>query len=297
VDGALKRSDIPPIEKKNVDTLNKKMSLDLCNEVGNPKNFYFVYPAESATAGYLDINDAVKRDNGRTPVCMLYLTHMLGQERAVDMMANKKLREQHLVALKIPNYEGKGFDAVVLRYSDMPVMNELREPLGTVGTIINALSPAVGGVSGTFAIEKLVHCREEADEGICVENAAMALFVALAAIGIPIFNMVKEMKAHRNERERSRELESKLMGFKLRKWQETAESKAPESKIVETLATVAAGAGNPTRNHKSTRVDKSHRSHKARMYRKNEQEFRRLQSQSLEATVAGAGAPRTYRTR
>jgi hypothetical protein len=83
-----------------VDRFYKKkstMPTELCNEVGDPANFYFIYPAESKINGYLDINQAVKQDAGQTSVCMIYLTHMIGKARAVAMMVDKKaLAEQRV---------------------------------------------------------------------------------------------------------------------------------------------------------------------------------------------------------
>jgi len=295
------------------------MSLDLCNEVGNPKIFYFVYPAESATAGYLDINDAVKRDNGRTPVCMLYLTHMLGQERAVDMMTNKKLRERHLLVLKIPNYEGKGFDAVVLRYSDVPLMNNSVEPLSTLVAIVVAFMFALSGFYGISGFYVFSHCKkiESAEEKLRCHNLAKQRLLKGAIIFLfPAYIFFKQLKAHRNERNRSRELESNLMAFNVRKWKDN-EPRPIEAPEVPKAPTVAAGrlVGNThhlvkgsehkaSQSRQSRQSRQSHRSrqsrnfkHDTRMHRRTENEFKRLQSQSLEATVAGAAAPRTYRTR
>lgn len=267
------------------------MALDLCNEVGDPKNFYFIYPAESPTGAYLDINNAVKRDNGRTPVCMLYLTHMVGQERAVDMMTNKKLRERHLFVLKMPNYQGKGFDAVVLRYSDVPLAVD---PLSTIYAVSIALGFAESGIFGLFGLYLLFYgCSNQVgDKKTCQAASALLLLLAFILLGNSTYLFTK-----RKERSRSREFESNLMEFKARTWQET-ESRNIEAS--ETPNTVAAGGYVKRFEHKSRKSRKSLKSKKSRiahMHRRNENEFRRLRSQSLEATVAGAAAPRTYRTR
>lgn len=245
------------------------MSLDLCNEVGDPKNFYFIYPAESATNGYLDINDAVKRDRGRTPVCMLYLTHMLGQAGAVEMMTNQTLREQHLFIIKMSNYQGTGSDAVVLRYSDKPLLNKSGEATSPNMRLFLGIMATLGlGLLGTSFL--MLELKSEHEK-----TTTALMLIGAIALGIPLSVFAKQekskMKEMKNELDRSRALDAMFQ-----KWK-----KPPD--LLETRA-VAAG-------HRSNESKKSRRLH---MNRKNKQEFRRLHAQSLEATVAGAGTPRAY---
>ena len=261
------------------------MSVDLCNEVGDPKNFYFIYPAESATGGYLDINDAVERDAGRTPVCVLYLTHMVGQDRAVEMMSNPKLREKHLFVFKMPNYQGKGFDAVVLRYSEVPLVSG--EPLNAIATIGLTLLAAVGGFLGLSGMNGLLfQCKDDDNVKNCKVGAKLILVMSAFFMYFPITRFLKEMKASRHKGERARELETNMMGFKARTWEESKQSQKAEAPKA-----VAAGRLDTRTSYQLMKKSKTSK----RRFGRNEQEFRRLRSGTLEATVAGAAAPRTYR--
>lgn len=119
----------------------------------------------------------------------------------------------------------------------------------------------------------------------------LVLALGLVAFGIPMKVFGKEVEnaeaVKKNEIDRSRALESRLMGIKFQKWQEPLLALEPR--------VVTAGRQTPHKSKKSRQSKKNR--HIAHTHRRNENEFRRLKSQSLEATVAGAAAPRTYRAR
>jgi len=158
------------------------MSADLCNDVGDPNNFYFIYPAENPSGEYLDINDAVKHDHGQTPVCMLYLTHMVGQSRAAELIATKELRERHLFVLKMPNYEGKGSDAVILRYSPVPLFNK-------DGEAVSPMMKWFVGIMGVLGVGSLAAAWNSRLSG---KTKTVLLLFALIALNIPIGALVKQ---------------------------------------------------------------------------------------------------------
>lgn len=277
------------------------MPTELCNEVGDPANFYFIYPAESKINGYLDINQAVKQDAGQTSVCMIYLTHMIGKARAVAMMVDKKALAEHLAVVKMQDFENKGFEVIVLRYSDLPIMKPTRDYLINVPMMILIL------LASAFAIPTLLNAigpyigLNKLDE-LSPKNAKVIrrLLVTLIGIGIPSFFLIKLMNALRNERARAHELESQQMKLDLQKWEEPPAA----AQNVEGPRLVAAGQAldrslsgsqrNPSHlrsRHKSGRSRRSPR----RSQEKALKEFSRLRAQSQEAMVAGGADPRFYR--
>jgi hypothetical protein len=242
---------------------------DLCQEVGNPKNFYFIYPAVSNTNGYLDINEAVKQDAGQTSVCMIYLTHMIGKARAVAMMVDKKTLSKHLSVLKLLNFDNQGFDVVALKFSDFPIMGD------DTGSFLSKHSASF--VLGSLAIALFLGHKFQSTRWLT--DLLFFVGVPFIAIKSTVDAMQKEI---RNYSDRALELESKQLGFSVHKWQEQAQASPPERPVV---------AG------KLRHVAHSRQSAKARnARRKVEAEFSRLRAQSQEAAVAGGVDPRIYRT-
>jgi hypothetical protein len=241
------------------------MTTDLCKEVGDPKNFYFIYPAESNTNQYLDINEAVKQDAGQTSVCMIYLTHMIGKARAVAMIVDKKTLAKHLSVLKLRNFNNQGFDVVALKFSDFPIMNN-------TGSFLSKHSDSL--VIGSLAIS--IFLRSVLPE----KNRSWADL--LLFLGVPIFAITSEImrKDIRNYSDRALELESKQLGFNVQKWQE--QTRAPPERPV--------AAGKLSGGHGA------HSRQSAKARRKVQAEFTRLRAQSQEAIVAGGADPRIYRT-
>lgn len=287
------------------------MAIDFCDEVGDPTRFYFVFPAENDAGDFLDINEAVRRDGGKTSVCRLYLTHMIGPERANAMMADKKLRDKHLVILPVPNFQNKGLDTIVLRYSAIPALNRFQksfsttlfgEPLQQLDVVQELLTLMIGTVlAGLWGVNAISDGRQF----MSTKNGTMLLIVALVFIGIPVARFMSSFKAASNDRDRLRELEAKRMGYTFQRWQEakskqsspsgsSAESSTRSSPSSEKPRTSAAGVA---RTPKTTRAARAaQRLASERAYAIREREFRRLQAQSPEAIVAGGADPRTFRT-
>lgn len=286
------------------------MAIDLCDEVGDPTRFYFAFPPENDAGDFLDINEAVRRDGGKTSVCRLYLTHMIGPERANAMMADKKLRDKHLVILPMPNFQNKGLDTIVLRYSAIPALNRFPksfsttifgEPLQQLDVVQELFFLMIGTVLATFwgiqatgvGVGKL----------LSTKNGTMLLIVALVLIGIPVARFMSSFKAASNDRDRLRELEAKRMGYTFQRWQEAkSKQSSPSGSSAESSTrsssekprTSAAGVA---RTPKTTRTARAaQRLASERAYAIREREFRRLQAQSPEAIVAGGADPRTFRT-
>lgn len=267
------------------------MAIELCREVSDPDNFYFIYPAESRINGYLDINQAVKQDAGQTSVCMIYLTHMIGKARAVAMMVDKKALAEHLAVVKMQDFENKGFEVIVLRYSDLPVMKPTSEHLINVPMVLLALFVLSFTLTTLFKMIgpsiglNEVKAMFPEDQQWVVES----FFDALIGIGIPSFVLMKLMKALRNERARAHELESQQMSLDFQKWEEP-----PVAQTVKDSRLVAAGkaldtsfrtsqrgpshpsskpSSKPSLRHKSSRSRRSHE--------KAVEEFSRLRGKSV----------------
>ena len=305
------------------------MSKDPCEEVGDPARFYFAFPADNDAGEFLDINEAVRRDGGKTSVCGIYLTHMLGRERADAMMADKKLRGKHLVILPVSNFQNKGLDAMVLRYSAIPALDIIPKALSTTmfGEPFQALDVAESVVSlmaGTtlatlWGLSSIGLGRKS---GPTRERTALLIF-SLILIGVPIAKFTRMFKAASNNRDRLQELEAKRMGYTFQRWQEakkktkhssqelSASSAEPSaesstrsstrsSRASEKPRTSAAGARRTNRRKGSPQGTLASRAAQRlaseRAFAIREREFRRLQAQSPEAIVAGGADPRTFRT-
>jgi hypothetical protein len=292
------------------------MAQDYCAEVGDPKRFYFIFPAENDAGKELDINEAVRRDEGQTSVCMLYLTHMLGRERAEALMANKKLRDKHLVVFPMPNFQNKGLNTIVLRYSAIPALNNFQkyyattlfgEPLEQMDVPLNILQAiigaffALGGGLGLGLKTKVINEKKELVDPPTGVKAIFGSFLILGLVllGIPIAKFMSALKAASNDRDRLRELEANRMGYLFQRWQEPPQ-------LVEEPSNRAVAAGVDRRTSPKALRQSRHRSHTSprklrrqaleRAYRAGEQDFKRLRAQSPEAVVAGGADPRTYRT-
>jgi hypothetical protein len=260
---------------KNKKIKAKQQEMFDCANPGDLRHFYFVFPADSPSRGHLDINEAVRKDKGKTPVCLIYLRHMLGNERADVMMANPKIRDRHLTVVPMPNFQNTGFDTIVMRYTEIPSVSGIQQSLADLvtpaGVPLLLTSAAVGGGLISYNANKLKSAEHKTAN-------AVGLLAGLAAIGIPIASFMSALKVTRNERDRLLELESRRMGTQFQQWQEIALSQT----IPEIAPEMAAGRATPYRSRREEAIQTA--------------EFRRVMEQSPEARVAGGADPRTSRT-
>jgi hypothetical protein len=248
-----------------------------CDLPGDPSLFYFVFPSDSESRGHLDINEAIRLDGGKTPLCQLYLNHILGPERSAIMMANKIIRDRHLTVILMPNFQNTGFDTVVMRYTETPAVSGFADIMSKYAHINNmpeffVLSGIGVGLMGA-GIYDLVKGRKEQDKGI----TSGVLLLGLGALGIPIAVFISALRVARTERARMLELETRHIGAQFQQWQEVALSAAVEPPAEPTEPPTSV-AGRKTR--RAQRV-----------------EFNRVQAQSPEAAVAGGADPRSARTK
>jgi hypothetical protein len=243
-----------------------------CADVGDTRHFYFVFPADSPTRGHLDINEAVRLDKGKTPVCLIYLTHMLGPDRAEVMMANPKIRDRHLTVVPMPNFQNTGFDTIVLRYTELPAVSGVEQTLANMftsaGVPLLLTSAAVGGA---VLSHNLQNFRKAGDDKKSSIPNLLGGVAGLAAIGIPVASFMSALKVARRDRDRLLELEARRMGTQFQQWQEIA-----MSQVMPELA--------PAAVKKSSKQDAV-----------QEAEFRRVMELSPEARVAGGADPKTAR--
>jgi hypothetical protein len=163
---------------------------------------------------------------------------MIGKARAVAMIVDKKALAEHLAVVKMQDFENKGFEVIVLRYSDLPVMKPTSEHLINVPIVLLSLFVTSFTLIALFKMigpdigfEQLKQMFSPDDQWV-VES----FFVALIGIGIPSFVLIKLMNALRNERARAHELESQQMSLDLQKWEEP-----PVAQTVKDSRLVAAG--------------------------------------------------------
>jgi hypothetical protein len=261
-----------------------------CADVGDSRHFYFVFPADSPTRGHLDINEAVRLDKGKTPVCLIYLTHMLGPERAEIMMANPKIRDRHLTVVPMPNFQNTGFDTIVLRYTELPAVSGSAKTLADMftpaGVPLLLTSAAVGGGLLVHNTKKVLDYREY-EEGGGYEASkpkfpfanSLGIYAGVAAIGVPIASFMSALKVARRDRDRLLELEARRMGTQFQQWQEIAMS--------QVLPELAPNSPRKSKKSKKSRKDAQ----------EQDAEFRRVMEQSPEARVAGGADPRSARTK
>ena len=292
-----------------------------CDAPGDPKKFYFVFPADSEARGHLDINAVIKADGGQTPACLLYLNHLLGPERAAIMNANKVVRERHLTIVSMPNFQNTGFDTIVMRYTEAPNVSTFAQSmakyanLGSVPGFV-VLSGFGAGMIGYGGNE--LRKRSKGDSKALSAEASSAMVLAgLAALGIPIAVFMSALKVARDDRARLLESEARRMGTQFQQWQETALSAAVSSKPERPekdrnqprkKELVQAGDFKPLRKPEKDRKPKKELAQAGEFKaRKKEllaqasafraKEFRRVRELSPESRVAGGADPRTDRTK
>lgn len=257
-----------------------------CDLPGDPSLFYFVFPADSESRGHLDINEAVRLDAGRTPLCQLYLNHLLGPERAAIMMANKIIRDRHLTVVLMPNFQNTGFDTVVLRYTETPAVSgfaEIMSKYAHVGNmpefiVLSGIGVGLMG-AGIYNLAK----KTDDDESRKRAITSGALMLGLGALGIPIGVFISALRVARTERARLLELETRRIGTQFQQWQEVALSAAVEPP----REPVAAG--------RSRRLSPKRSGPRTRAIQRRE--FSKVKAQSREAAVVGGADPRSARTK